>query len=293
MIKKSLLLVLLVSFYWGFSQKLAYKIFTKEGKESSYNALIEAAKTADIVMFGELHDDAIIHWLEYEFAKDMFKQSGKPIILGAEMFESDNQDILNEYLQGFIKEKSFTDDARLWSNYKTDYQPILAFAKESKIPFIATNIPRRYASMVNSGGFEALEKLSIEAKQWIAPLPPKYNGDLPGYKKIKKSMGTMPGGMGHGKSPDNLAKAQAIKDATMAYFILKNYKSGSIFIHYNGCYHSDDYEGIVWYIKSENPSLKILTISPSRQNSIDKLEDEYLNKADFIIAVPSSMTKTQ
>lgn len=291
--KKTFIFLIFIGISSVYAQKTAFKIFTKEGKESSYNALIEVAKSADIVMFGELHDDAIIHWLEFEFAKDMQKQSGKPIILGAEMFEADNQVILNEYLQDLIKEKSFINDARLWPNYKTDYQPIVAFAKESKIPFIATNIPRRYASMVNSGGFEALEKLSIDAKQWIAPLPPKYNPELPGYKKIKESMGQMPGGMGHGKSPDNLVKAQAIKDATMAYFILKNHKSGSIFIHYNGCYHSDDYEGIVWYLKSENPSLKILTISPSRQDNIEKLEDEYINKADFIIAVPSSMTKTQ
>lgn len=293
MIKKSLLLILLTSFFYGFSQKPAYKIFTKDGKESSYNSLIDIAKSYDMVMFGEFHDDAIVHWLQLEFTRDMFKTSGKSIILGAEMFESDNQVIVNEYLQGLIKEKNFIDDARLWSNFKTDYQPLIAFAKENKLPFIATNIPRRYASMVNSGGFEALEKLSMDAKQWIVPLPPKYNSELPGYKKIKESMGSMPGGMGHGKSPDNLAKAQAIKDATMAYFILKNYKEGSVFIHYNGAFHSDDYEGIVWFLKTENPKLKILTITTSRQNNLDKLEDEYLNKADFIIVVPSTMTKTQ
>lgn len=293
MIKKSLFFVLFLGVISGFSQKTAYKIYTKEGKEANYNMLVEVAKSYDIVMFGEFHDDAILHWLEFEFTKDMFKTSGKSLILGAEMFESDNQVVVNEYLQGLIKEKSFIDDARLWSNFKTDYKPLITFAKENKIPFIATNIPRRYASMVNSGGFEALDKLSVEAKQWIAPLPPKYNPELPAYKKMKESMGSMPGMGSHGKSADNLPKAQAIKDATMAYFILKNYKAGSLFIHYNGAFHSDDYEGIVWYLKSENPTIKVLTITASRQDNIDKLEEEYINKADFIIAVTSSMTKTQ
>ena len=35
--------------------------------------------------------------------------------------------------------------------------PELAFAKENNIPFAATNIPRRYASVVSKGGFEALD----------------------------------------------------------------------------------------------------------------------------------------
>lgn len=293
MIKKSLFIVLFLGVTIGFCQKPAYKIYTKDGKEANYNTLVEVAKSYDIVMFGEFHDDAIVHWLQLEFTKDMFKTSGKSLILGAEMFEADNQVMMDEYLQGLIKEKNFIENARLWPNYKTDYQPLVVFAKENKIPFIATNVPRRYASMVNNGGFEALDKLSVEAKQWIAPLPPKYNPELPAYKKMKESMGSMPGMGSHGKSADNLPKAQAIKDATMAYFILKNYKAGSLFIHYNGAFHSDDYEGIVWYLKSENPKLKVLTITASRQDTIDKLDDEYINKADFIIAVTSSMTKTQ
>lgn len=97
---------------------------------------------------------------------------------------------------------------------------------------------------------------------------------------------------GSSHTNQNLPKAQAIKDATMAYFILKNLKPGSTFIHFHGTYHSDDFQGIMWYLLDARPDLKIMTISSVEQKVIDKLNEENLNKADFIIATPASLTKT-
>ena len=95
---------------------------------------------------------------------------------------------------------------------------------------------------------------------------------------------------GHGG--DNLPKAQAIKDATMAYFILKNMEDSKLFIHYNGSYHSDDYEGINWYLKKGNSNLTIVTVSVVEQENLKKLDKENKSKADFIIVVSPTMTKT-
>lgn len=86
------------------------------------------------------------------------------LILGAEMFESDNQVILNEYLAGLISQSSFENEARLWPNYKTDYKPLVEFAKTNKLQFVASNVPRRYASLVNSKGFEDLMNFRIRQK---------------------------------------------------------------------------------------------------------------------------------
>ena len=95
---------------------------------------------------------------------------------------------------------------------------------------------------------------------------------------------------GHGG--ENLPKAQAIKDATMAHFILKNYSPGDFFIHFNGSYHSENYEGILWYLKKERPELKYTTITVVSQADCSKLLDENRNKADFIICVDEDMTTT-
>lgn len=118
----------------------------------------------------------------------------------------------------------------------------------------------------------------------MAPLPIKYDANLPGFVKMKTMMGS------HGT--DNFPKAQAIKDATMAHFIVKNREEGKVFIHFNGTYHSDDYEGIYWYLKQISPNIQIVTVSSIHQENIKKFSKENRNKADFMIVVPSTMTKT-
>ena len=267
--------------------KPAYQLFNADGKKVKYKDLIQAAYRADIVFFGELHNNPISHWFELEITKDLYEKKQGNLILGAEMFESDNQLLLDEYLAGQIKTKNFENEAKLWNNYKTDYKPLVEFAKEKKLRFIATNVPRRYAALVNKKGFEGLDSLSNEAKKLIAPLPVNYDPEVNCYK----SMIEMMGGMG-GHVTTNIPKAQAIKDATMAYFILKNRTPGKTFIHYNGAYHSDDYEGIVWWLIQEKPDLNILTITTVEQDTISSLSEESLNVADYILCVPSDMTKT-
>lgn len=102
-----------------------------------------------MVFFGELHDNPVAHWLELEITKDIHTDKGKDLILAAEMFETDNQLIIDEYFSDIIKESSFEKEVRLWKNYQTDYKPLISFAKENGLRFVASNIPRRYASIAN------------------------------------------------------------------------------------------------------------------------------------------------
>lgn len=273
---------LLAGLFTQAQDKQGYQLFTNKGKKTTYKALIKAAENTDVLLFGELHDNSLIHWLEYEVAVDVATK--KPVILGAEMVEADNQQVLNRYLSGEIDQKKLDSLARLWPNHKTDYKPLIDFAKDKKIPFVAANVPRRYASQVYKKGIESLESLPAEEKAWIAPLPIAYDATLPGYKAMLE--------MGGGHGGDNLPKAQAIKDATMAYFISQNLKPGTTFIHYNGTYHSDNYEGISWHLKKYTPNVKIVTIAAVSQKELDKLSEENLNKADFILVVDEDMMHT-
>lgn len=263
-------------------QKPAYILYNSKGKKVSYKKMLKVLTQKDIVLFGEFHNNAIAHWLQLEVTKDCDKN--RDLVLGAEMFEQDNQQALDLYLQGKITTKQLDSMARLWKNYPTDYAPLVNYAKENKIPFAATNIPRRYASLVAKGGFQTLDTLPAQAKAWMAPLPMAYDAELPGYKKMKEMMG------GHGG--DNLPKAQASKDATMAHFILQYYKPGSLFIHYSGAYHSENYEGILWYLKKQKPELDYATITTISQKDVHSLLTENKGKADFIICVDEDMTNT-
>lgn len=265
-------------------EKPAYKIFDKNGIEVSYQTMLENSAKADVLFIGELHNNPISHWMEYEITKDLFEKYNDKMVLGAEMYEADNQELLNEYLKDQITYKTFKEQARLWPNNETDYQPLLDFAKKNKLPFVAANVPRRYANMVYKSGLEALNDISKEAKKWIAPLPIKYDPELACYKDMLAMMG------GHGG--DNIPKSQALKDATMAHFILENMVKEGIFIHYNGAYHSNNYQGIVWYIKDKKPKLNVATVTTVEQDNVSKLNDEHKGQADYIICVPASMTKT-
>ncbi|HLO90996.1 MAG TPA: ChaN family lipoprotein, partial [Lentimicrobium sp.] len=163
--KKTLLFLALSLVLMSMDRNLdAYKIFDKDGDEANFRKLADKAMDADVVLFGELHNNPISHWLELEVAREMHSRIGNKLVMGAEMFEADNALIVNEYLQGKVKDKNFEAEARLWPNYKTDYKPLIQFARDSSLRFVATNIPRRYASLVNKEGFEALEKLDPEAK---------------------------------------------------------------------------------------------------------------------------------
>ncbi len=269
----------------GFAQqKTTYTLFDSKGKKVSYKKFLKKIKENDVILFGEYHNNPISHWMQMELTKEL-DQNGQ-LTLGAEMFERDNQVALDQYLSGEIDAKALDTLARLWPNYKTDYAPIVNYAKANDIPVIATNIPRRYAAKVNKeGGFEALNSLSDEEKGWVAPLPVEFDAELPQYKAMFEMMA------GHGGSID-MVKAQAIKDATMAYSILENYSDDHTFLHLHGSFHSDFFEGILWYLQQANAELSYGTIATVEQEDISKLDEEHLGRADFILCVDSDVTKS-
>ena len=268
--------------------KPAYRLFNSTGTPVPYGTLLDAAGGSDIVLFGELHDIPICHWLELELARDLYARKGGALVLGGEMFESDTSTIIQEYLADQISESYFESQCRLWPNYGTDYKPLVEFARENKLPFIATNIPRRYASIVLDKGFEGLVELSDRAKEFFPPLPIRYDPQLPFYRRITDLFDES------GEHPvrDFLPRAQAVKDATMAHFILRNWSDNKIFLHYHGTFHADNFEGIAWYLRQENPRLKILLISSVLAGDPDIFEDASRGLADYILCIPERMTRT-
>src|SRR6056297_542906 len=280
----ALFLLILLSGFIPDADKPAYLIYNKNGNVVSYQSLKVQSTGSDLVFFGELHNNTIAHWLQIELLQDLASDTTRSTVVGMEMFEADQQLLIDEYFAGLISQSSFENEARLWNNYSTDYKPVLEFAKENDLKLIATNIPRRYASAVYGGGLEVLDELSAEAKQWMMPLPVEVDTDLPGYQNMLE--------MAQGHGGMNIVYAQAVKDATMAHFILNNLEENSRIFHLNGSYHSNDYEGIVWYVKRDRPELRILTINTIVVDNVKNVDQEQLQAADLTIAVPSTMTTT-
>ena len=99
----------------GAQHKEAYRIFTNQGKPVSYGRMVKQVAGKDIVLFGEYHNNAIAHWLQLELTRDLGDK--RRLVLGAEMFEADNQEGLNRYLSGAIDAKELAKEVRLWRNY--------------------------------------------------------------------------------------------------------------------------------------------------------------------------------
>ncbi|MTB53107.1 ChaN family lipoprotein [Lewinella sp. W8] len=266
----------------------AYRLFDQKGKKVKYKKMVRALQEADVILFGESHNDPIAHWLQHEVARSL--RAAGPLVLGMEMFESDQQAALNAYLAGETEVDAIDSvGSGLWPNFQTDYRPVVDFFKSNGDPVIATNVPRQYARQyarqVYREGFGALDKLSAAEKALLPPLPVPYDAELPGYQRMLEMMPA-----GHGG--ETFPMAQAIKDATMAHFIVAYAGGRKRFLHLNGSYHSDDFEGIGWYLQQYAPELKVVTITTVEQESIDELAEENTGKAHFTLAVPARMTKT-
>lgn len=266
----------------AYTQKLPYQIYNAKGKSIKYKKYVKQSAEADVVLFGELHNNAIAHWLELELLKDIAAQ--RAVKLGAEMFASEDQNLVNQYLDSTIDYKALDTLVKLWPNFKTDYLPLLDFAKDNQIEFIATNAPRRLSLQVYRQGLRSLDSLSIDDVNYLVPLPFPLDTTLSTYKSILEMDGF------HGSM--QIVKAQALKDATMAHFILEHFKPNELFLHFNGAFHTDFYEGILWYLKQQQADLNYITISTVEQADIKQLEEEHLGKADFIICVDEDVTKT-
>lgn len=270
--------------------KPAYQLFSNDGELADYEEMITDLAKNDMVFFGEYHTNPISHWLQLEMSKSFFELKGTDLLLGAEMFESGNQLVLDEYLNDFYPEaKMLPEITQLWGNYKTDYKPLVEFAKENKLRFIATNIPRRYASMINAKGMGALKELSPEALALIGPDLEKYfDPTVKAYAEMADNMG--------GHIPDNMLNiqtAQAAKDATMAHFSVKNFNSGNLLFHFEGSYHSDNRQGIIWWINTIQPGLNIASVTTVTQSEwAEMTKEEKAEIANYIIVVADNMTQT-
>ncbi|AYZ36557.1 iron-regulated protein [Chryseobacterium indologenes] len=267
----------------------AYQFYDKKGKEVNTDKIVKELADYDVVFFGENHNSSVNHWLQLKITEALYEKKKGQLILGAEMFERDNQPQLNQYLNGKFDAKTFKDSARLWNNYATDYKPLVDFAKNKKLNFIATNIPRKYASQTAKEGLESLNKLSDKEKAYIAQLPINVTLDTPGYPEMKAMMGDH----AEGTKVMNFISAQATKDATMAESIVKNFQDGKTFIHYNGNYHSKEFGGIYWYIKQKNPNMKMAVISVFESEDPElKIPSKDYIPTDFNLIIPGDMTKT-
>ena len=266
-----------------------YKIYdTRTQQIITIDKIVTDLASADVLFFGEEHNDSAGHYLESKIFRALHAQYANQLALSLEMFETDNQLVLNEYLQGKIDESRFSSNVRLWSNYR-DYRPMIEYAKQNQLSVIAANPPRRYVNMVSRRGMKSLDSLSKEAKQLLPPLP--Y--DTLGNPYREKFLSLMKG------APESASKniyySQSLWDAGMAYSMyafLKKNKGMKIF-HCVGKFHSDEKLGTAAQLQSYNKRLKILNISCFSDKSFANPDwQQFSNLGDYIILTNPDLKRT-
>ncbi|SDT39502.1 Uncharacterized iron-regulated protein [Mucilaginibacter mallensis] len=285
------LFVLFLPFF-SFSQNTSishYKIYNTHSKKLiSIDNIINEMTDADVLFFGEEHNDSTGHQLELILLKNLAEKYPRKIALSMEMFETDRQTVLNEYLKGLISENNFTNDAKAWPNYG-DYRPLIELAKSSNIPVIAANAPSRYTSMVNRLGLSSLRQLDTIGKSWLPPLPID-TATGPYYDKFVQIMG------GHASMPGmQMYQAQNLWDATMGWSIArftKNHPDYKI-LQINGGFHSEEKLGTAAQLLKYNPKARIINIAAYADDSFDNPDWAKFSKmGDYIILTDPKLPKT-
>lgn len=272
--------ILIVLPLLGISQQLPYKIYsTADKKEVSLPEMVQALAQADVVFFGEEHNDSVGHALQLEVFKGLHAVQADGLALSMEMFQTDVQLVLDEYLAGQITEKNLRADARPWNNY-ADYRPLVEFAKENGLYVLAANAPTRYTNRVTRSGISSLNELPKASKKLLAPLPI----DTLTGRYYEKFTGLLGGHAGMGSM--KIYQSQNVWDATMAYNIARLAKKRSVkqILHLNGRFHSDEKLGTYAHLQQRAKRLKLANISSFSHESIDSPDwNEWEHLGDFII----------
>lgn len=285
----SLLFILFTPFVVLSQDTVHYKIYnTRTHKAASISEIVSELDKADVLFFGEEHNDSTSHQLEYLLLQNIAAKYLAKTALSMEMFETDCQNVLDEYLKGLIREKNLLTDARAWPNYK-DYRPLIEFAKNNGIPVIAANAPARYTNMVNRLGLESLQQLNNTGRSYLPPLPiDTATGAY--YEKFKAIMG------GHSSMPGmQMYQAQNVWDATMGWSIARFMKDhrGYKILQLNGGFHSEEKLGAPSQLLHYNHKARILNIAVYSDDSFANPDwSKFIKMGDYIIMTDPALAKT-
>lgn len=283
----------------------AYRLYTAAGAPATFDDLVAAMRDADVVILGETHDDATTHALQLRLFQAATALD-RPAALSLEMFETDVQHVLDEYLAGTIRERDFLDAARPWGNYVTDYRPLVEYARERGLPVIAANAPQRYVSRVSRLGPDALDTLPSAVR---TVLPPNV---APASVALEAEFTALMQGMmghGHGAAPDsttsdaaavhgsapdltNLLHAQNLRDASMGHTIATylDWHPGHRVVHLNGTFHSEGGLGVPEHLLRYRPETRTLVVTMRPDDAYPALDPAAFRGTDgfFVVVDPAS-----
>ena len=262
-------------------------------EETTFSGMIASLARADVVFFGEQHDDPETHRAE-AMVLEGIGATGRPVVLSLEMFERDVQGIVDDYLAGRIAEADFLSRSRPWPRYATDYRPLVELAKSRGWHVVAANVPRPLASAIGRRGLVALDTLSAAERHnaardifcpnddYRARFLEQMRSHAPGSGPAPQPGDTLPTAMA-----ERFYLSQCVKDETMAESIVEarsRAPRGAIVVHFDGAFHSDFHQGVVDRVRRREPGwrLAVITAVPVRDPAAAPVAPQS-GRADYII----------
>ncbi len=228
---------------------------TKTREKVSMRQMADALQGVDVVFLGEEHDNTVGHRLQFELVRELFARRGE-LVITLEMFETDVEFDLQDYLAGKLSEEEFLERSRPWPNYNAHYRPIVEWAKKNGVRVVAGNIPRPVARQVAYEGIGAVRK-----ERWM---PAEFEAPKDEY------LGLFQEAMG-GKRGDPLTtrsynwySAQCVKDEVMAESIVRwtdGKPTDPLVVHLCGKFHSDRRLGTAARVLRRRPHFEIAVVS--------------------------------
>lgn len=279
---------------------------SRHKRYSDFESMLFDLASHELVFVGEQHDDPATHRLERAILEGLARRRSN-VTVSLEMFERDVQTALDDYLGGRMTEEEFLKVSRPWPRYKSDYRPLVEFAKAHQWPVIGANIPRKYASLVSREGLASIEKLPVAERQFVASTFSCPFDDY--FDNFAEVMNSHPGAASADKSENSGKKdekrtvdpkmremtekfyyAQCAKDETMAESIARRLQvvpsgqSAPLIVHFNGAFHSDYKFGTTARVKNRLPKNRFKVVSIVPVSSLDQIDhDEYRKRGDYII----------
>ncbi len=177
------------------------------------NKIVDELQNKRVVYAGEAHTRYTDHKLQLRLIRELYNR-GVDLAIGMEMFPSEAQPVLDDFVAGKINEGEFLHKSKyfkVWSYDYRLYREILNFARRHKIPVIGLNIAKDKVSKVyKDGGISALapeEKMAI---------PLDRDLDVDGYRARIAQVYQMHTGRGGHGNVNGFFQAQAIWDEVMA-----------------------------------------------------------------------------
>jgi uncharacterized iron-regulated protein len=261
-----------------------------------FEVMLADVMSADVLFLGEQHDDPGTHRLEAATLEGLARRRSN-VVLAMEMFERDVQPSLDDYLAGRVAETDFLAVSRPWPRYASDYRPLVEFARLWKWPVIASDIPRREASLVSRVGLTpALDSLSkVSGDRAFAAHDISCPHD-DYFDRFAKTMSDMPSHSGDSTKEsaaekaatiERIYQAQCIKDETMGESIATAYAAApprAIIVHVNGAFHSDFAYGTAARAQRRLSGKRIAVVSFVPVKDLDSADGKPLRKAaDYIV----------